>query len=182
MAFNINDIRSQLEYGGARSSHFQVFISNPFQPQADIKTPFMIKAASIPSFTIGKIEVPYFGRKYPIPGDRVWEDWNTTVINDEDFLIRNALEKWSNAMNAFRRNIATAGPNPGNYKSTATVTQYGKAGNELRIYQLNGIFPLTVQSIEVAWATTDEIQEFQVTWAFDELEVVGGITGDAGAA
>lgn len=182
MPFNINDMRSNLEYGGTRSSHFQVFISNPFNPQADLKVPFMVKAASLPSVIIGKIEVPYFGRRYPVPGDRVWEDWNTTVINDEDFIVRNALENWSNQMNAFRRNIVGSGAAPARYKSTATITQYGKAGNELRIYQLNGIFPTVISAIDVGWDKSDEIQEFQVVWAFDEMEVVGGNTGDGGGA
>lgn len=180
MPFSINDMKAGLVYGGARPSHFNVIITNPFVPAADIKTPIMIKAASIPAFTVGKIEVPYFGRMIPIPGDRTWEDWNTTIINDEDFLIRDALEKWSNAMNAFRRNIATAGPNPNIYKSTALVTQYGKSGNELRIYQINGIYPQNIEGIELAWATQDEIEEYQVTWAYDDIEIVGGNTGDGG--
>lgn len=182
MTHNINDIRSQLVGGGARPSQFQVIITNPFAPIADIKTPFMVKAASLPSYTMGKIDVPYFGRKIPIPGDRTWEDWTTTVINDEDFIVRDAVEKWSNAMNAFRRNIATAGSNPNSYKSTAIVTQYGKSGDELRVYQINGIFPIMISAIELNWQTTDEIEEFQVTWAYDDVEVVGGNTGFAGGS
>jgi hypothetical protein len=182
MTFNINDIRANLEFGGARPTHFQVIITNPFAPAADIKVPFMVKASSIPSYTMGKIEIPYFGRKSPIPGDRVWEDWTVTVMNDEDFIVRDALERWSNAMNAFRRNVAQNGASPNNYKSTAIITQYGKAGNELRVYQINGIFPTTIAPIELNWETTDQIEEFQVTWAFDDCEVVGGVTGDAGGA
>lgn len=180
MTFNINDIRSQLVGGGARSSHFRVIISNPFVPAADIKVPFMVKAASMPAFNIGRIEVPYFGRKINVPGDRTWDDWSTTVINDEDHIVKNSLEVWHNQMNAFERNIAQAGSNPNLYKSTATVTSYGKDGTELRVYQLNGIFPVRVEQIDLAWETTDQIQEFQVQWAFDDLQVVGGITGDAG--
>lgn len=182
MAFSINDMRANLEYGGARPSHFQVIITNPFAPVADIKTPFMVQATSIPSYNMGKIEVPYFGRKIPVPGDRTWEDWTTMVMNDEDFLIRDALEQWSNAMNAFRRNIAQNGASPNNYKSTAIVTQYGKGGNELRVYQINGIFPTIIAPIELDWNTTDTIETFQVTWAFDDVEVVGGTTGTAGGA
>lgn len=182
MAFDINEIRSQLVGGGARPNKFNVIITNPFVAAADIKVPFMVKASSIPAFTIGKIDVPYFGRKVPVPGDRTWEDWNTTVMNDEDFLVRNALEQWSNAMNAFRRNIATAGANPNNYKSTALVTQFGKAGGELRIYQINGIFPINIQSISLDWDTTDTIEEFEVTWAYDDVQIIGGNTGDAGGS
>ncbi len=182
MTFSINDIRAQLVGGGSRASHFQVIITNPINGSADLKTPFMVKAASVPTFQVGKIEVPYFGRKIPIPGDRVWEDWTTTVINDEDHLVRNALEHWSNAMNAFQRNFATQGSNPNLYKSQAQIIQYGKDKTVLRVYQLNGIWPMTISSIEKNWETTDTIDEFQVTWAYDDLEIIGGNTGNAGGS
>lgn len=182
MAFNINDIRANLVGGGARSSHFQVIISNPFVPLADIKVPFMVKATSEPTFTLGKIAVPYFGRTVNIPGDRVWEDWQTTVMNDEDHIVKDALETWQNTMNAFRRNIATNGANPNNYKSTGIINKFSKTGDIIRVIQLNGLWPYIVQSIELDWATTDTIQEYQVTWAFDDLEIIGGTTGDAGGS
>ncbi len=180
MAFNISDIRSQLVFGGWRPTHFQVIISNPFSPASDQKIPFMVKAASIPEFTVGVIPVPYFGRTIKVPGDRIWQDWNTTVINDEDFLVRNALELWSNQINAFERNVAQAGSNPNNYKSQVIIRSFGKDGTVLREYQLNGCWPMTVSSIDTDWGATDTISEFQVTWAFDDLQIIGGVTGDAG--
>ena len=94
MAFNINEIKSQLVFGGARNSLFQVQITNPANGTGDLKVPFMVKAAQIPAATLGVIEVPYFGRKVRIAGDRTFAEWTVTVINDEDFLIRNAMEEW----------------------------------------------------------------------------------------
>ncbi|QIG70828.1 tail tube protein [Rhizobium phage RHph_I1_18] len=182
MPFNINEMRAQLVGGGSRVSHFQVVITNPINGSADLKAPFMIKAASIPTVQINKIEIPYFGRKIGVPGDRVWEDWTTTVINDEDHLVRNALESWSNAMNAFQRNFATLGSNPNLYKSQAQITAYGKDMTALRIYQFNGIWPMTISSIEKNWETQDTLDEFTVTWSFDDMEIVGGVTGDAGGS
>ena len=73
MAFNINEIRSQLTLGGARNSLFQVTIQNPANGVADIKVPFLVKAAQIPASTLGTIEVPYFGRKIRLAGDRTFE-------------------------------------------------------------------------------------------------------------
>lgn len=180
MAFDINDIRSQLVGGGARFSQFYCLITNPFSPSSDLKIPFMCKAASIPSFSIGRIDVPYFGRKIPVPGDRIWDDWTVTIINDEDHIVKDAMERWSNQMNAFRRNIAQSGSNPNNYKSTGLITQMAKDGSELRTYQMNGIFPTMISNIELGWEITDAIEEFQVTFAFDDLEIVAGLTGDAG--
>jgi hypothetical protein len=179
MAFNINDIRSQLTYGGAKASLFQVQIFNPATgvAEAERKTPFMVKATSLPASTLGMIEVPYFGRKVKIAGDRTFEEWSVTVINDEDFLIRNAMEQWSASVNAHQSNISSyAGPASLQYKSTAIVTQFSKAGEPVREYTFNGIYPTSVAAIEMAWETVDQIEEFQVTFAYDWWSVTGGLT------
>ena len=183
MAFNINDIRSQLTFGGARPSLFQVIISNPVNSNADLKLPFLCKVAEIPSSTLGLIEVPYFGRKLKMAGDRVFAPWTVTVINDEDFKVRNAMEQWNNEINLYQQNITARGTGaPAFYKSQATVTQFAKNGNILRTYQFNGIYPESVSPIPLAWADTDVIEEFQVTFQYDTFEIIPGITGNAGGS
>jgi len=180
MSFSINTIRAQLEYGGARNSQFEVRITNPINPVGDIKIPFMAKAANIPVSTVGVINVPYFGRIVKEPGDRTFEPWTVTVINDEDFLIRNAMEAWHNAINASERNIATRGSAPNNYKSQGTVTQFGKDGSELRIYQFNGLWPSAISTIDLNWETQNSIEQFDITFEYDNFVVVGGSTGFGG--
>lgn len=183
MAFNVNEIRSQLTLGGARASLFQVQFTNPANSVADLKVPFMVKAAQIPASTLGVIEVPYFGRKVRLAGDRVFADWTVTVINDEDFLIRNAMEQWSNSINSLQGNLRGFGAaSPLLYKSTAEVTQFSKTGAPIRTYKFNGIFPTEISPIEMSWETTDAIEEFTVTFQYDWWEVSGGITGNAGGA
>ena len=183
MAFNINDIRSQLTLGGARPSLFQVIISNPVNPIADLKLPFLCKAAQMPQSELGTIEVPYFGRKLKIAGDRKFANWTVTIINDEDFLVRNALETWNNSINLYQQNITALGTSaPSVYKSQATVTQFGKDGTILRTYQFNGIFPDIISPIDLAWAAIDEIEEFQVSFQYDTFEVLNSITGNAGGS
>mgnify|MGYP003120707841 CR=1 FL=1 len=183
MAFNINEIKSQLTFGGARNSLFQVTITNPANGTGDIKVPFMVKAAQIPAATLGIIEVPYFGRKVRIAGDRSFAEWTATIINDEDFLIRNAMEEWSNTINGFNNNLRQFGAaSPSLYKSTATVQQFSKTGVPLRTYQFNGIFPSEVSTIDLSWETVDTIEEFTVTFQYDSWEVIGGTTGNAGGA
>ena len=183
MAFNINDIRAQLTFGGARPSLFQVIISNPINPVADLKLPFLCKAAQIPTSQLGLIEVPYFGRRIKMAGDRTFDPWTVTIINDEDFLVRNAMEEWNNSINLYQQNVTALGSGaPSLYKSQATVTQYGKAGETLRVYQFNGIFPQVVSPIDLAWATQDEIEDFQVSFQYDSFEVLNSITGNAGGA
>lgn len=183
MAFNINDIRAQLTLGGARPSLFQVIISNPVNPIADLKLPFLCKAAQLPASSLGTIEVPYFGRKLKIAGDRKFDAWAVTIINDEDFLIRNAMETWNNSINLYQQNITALGSSaPSIYKSQATVTQFGKDGTILRTYQFNGIFPDQISPIDLAWNTTDEIEEFQVSFMYDTFEVLNSVTGNAGGS
>jgi hypothetical protein len=181
MAFNVNEIRSQLTLGGARQSLFQVTIQNPANSVADIKVPFMVRTAQIPSSDLGVIEVPYFGRKVRLAGDRTFGDWTVTVINDEDFLVRNAMEEWSNKINSLQGNLRTFGAaSPLLYKANAQVTQYSKTGVPIRTYQFNGIFPSSISPIDLDWNATDQIEEFTVTFQYDWWEVSGGVTGQAG--
>lgn len=181
MAFNINQFRGELSGGGANPTLFQVQIQNPVNPSGNLKVPFMVKTSSLPASSQGVIEVPYFGRKIKLKGDRVYPEWTTTVINDEDFLVRNALEEWMSAMNTPEGNITTLGSaNPNLYKSQATVTQFGRKGNILRVYTFDGLFPTEIEPIELGWENNDTIEEFAVTWQYDWWRVSGGVTGLAG--
>lgn len=176
MAFNINEMRSQLVYGGARQNLFQVRINNPANASGDLKTPFMVQAAQIPESTLGVIPVFYFGRQMKLAGDRTFGDWTVTIINDEDFLIRNAMEEWSNRINRLERNVRDIN----RYKSNATVIQYAKDGTAIREYTFDGIFPSIVSQIDLDWGQTDQIESFQVTFSYDYWTVGQSVTGNAG--
>lgn len=170
MAFNINEFKSQLVGGGARPTLFQVQILNPVDPVADFKVPFMVKAAQLPQSTLGSFTVPYFGRQVKYAGDRTFGDWTVTVINDEDFIVRNAMEAWSNAINTHDGNLRAL---PQDYKSNGLITQYGKDGSPLRTYVFEGLFPITVSEITMDWSTGDTIEDFQVTFQYDFWRVEG---------
>jgi hypothetical protein len=173
MSFNINEFKSQLVGGGARPTLFQVQILNPVDPAADFKVPFMVRAAGIPGSTVGQYEVPYFGRQVKYAGDRTFEDWTITVINDEDFAVRNAMEAWSNAINSHDSNVRAL---PQDYKSNAIITQFSKDGDPLRSYVFEGMFPVSIDQIEMDWGTVDAIEEFGVTFSYDFWRVEG-VTG-----
>jgi len=175
---NINEIKSQLTFGGARPSLFKVDITNPINGGADFKVPILAQAASLPADNIGVIEIPYMGRKIKQPGDRTFEEWTVTVMNDEDFLIRNALEEWMSAMNTHEGNIRIGGTS-NQLKSQAQVTQLSKDNNPLRVYNFNGLFPTNISAIAVDWSTVDDIERFDVTFQYDWWNVSGGITGSA---
>ena len=180
MAFNVNEFAGALKLGGARNSLFQVQITNPINGVADVQVPFLCKAAQIPAATLGVIEIPYFGRTIKQAGNRTFAEWAPTIINDEDFAVRNAMEQWSGTINSFQGNLNNAGgSNASLYKSNATVTQYSETGDILRVYNFVGIFPSEVSSIDLSW-DAETIEEYTVTFQYDYWEVVGGTTGNAG--
>lgn len=170
--FDINNIRSNLALGGIRPTLFQVKIINPVNPAANIITPFRVMAASLPPAQLGLIQVPYMGRAMKNAGDRQFAPWNCTVIDDEDFTVRNALEQWSTQINTLQGNVRNFGSSASlSYKSTATIQSLGKTGNILYEYTMEGIWPQTIAPISMNWGSVDQIAQFEVTFEYDWWEV-----------
>jgi hypothetical protein len=185
-----------LPFGGARASLFEVFLRLPQgigEPTAEAQFRFVCKASSIPSSTVGQIEVPYFGRKVKMAGNRTFENWSVTVLNDEDFLVRNAFELWSSYINSHENNLRDASviteTGLAAYRTTATVRHYAKTGvfaggtNDgdaaipTREYTFVNIFPINIGNIELNWETTDAIEEFTVEFAYDYWTVDADVNG-----
>jgi len=171
MAFNINEFQGAMTGGGARPSLFEVTMTNPFNSAADEKFRFMCRAAQIPATSIASIAVPYFGRPVKFAGNRTYEDWTVTIINDEDFSIRSGMEEWAQNINSTQGNLRLTGANPEAYKSQAQVIHYGKQGNILREYKFVGLFPTNIAAIELDWTNADAIEEYQVTLTYDYFTV-----------
>ena len=172
MPFNIAAFKSNgLVYGGARPSLFNVFLTVPIGIGIDIvsvdKFRFVCRAAEIPESTVGEIEIPYFGRKVKVAGDRSFSDWSVTVMNDEDFAVRGMLEAWSNAINRMVANVRDPNLAAEQYKTDIEIVQYGKAGDILRSYMLIGAFPTQLSGISLSWDTTNNIEEFNCNFAYD---------------
>ena len=183
---NITEFRSRLTGGGARSNLFEVSIDFPDlaidQRLVTDKVPFLVKAAEIPASNLGNIPVPYRGRVLPVAGDRTFDPWTVTIINDNDFIIRDAMEKWSNSINDLQTAQGTI--NPEVYQRSALVKQLSRQGTGpgddekiLRQYKFEGIYPNTVSSIPLDFGATDQIEEFQVTFNYLFYEVAGGADG-----
>ena len=177
---NITEFRSRLTGGGARANLFEVEIAFPElaidERLVTDKIPFLVKAAEIPASNLGNIPVPYRGRVLPVAGDRTFDPWTVTVINDTDFAIRDAMEKWSNSINDLQTAQGTIDPEV--YQRSAFVKQLSREGSSpgdpekiLRTYKFEGIYPNTVSSIPLDFGATDQIQEFQVTFNYLFYEV-----------
>jgi len=169
MAFNINDFKSRgLTKGGARPSLFEVQLKVPFSTDQTTleKFTFTCSASQIPAATIGSVDVPYFGRQIKLVGDRTFTDWNVSVVNDEDYIVRNMFESWSNQMNSMASNEKTL--TGLTYKSQdAVVTQYSKDMTAIRQYKFVGIFPTTISAMNLSWDSRDTLQTFDVTFSYD---------------
>jgi hypothetical protein len=123
-------------------------------------TSFMIKAAQLPASVVGTVLVPFRGRQLKIAGDRTFDPWTITVINDTDFKVRNAFERWMNGINQHRNNTGLT--NPIDYQADMQVAQLDKAGNEVKVYNFRSTFPTAVSAIELSYDSVDVIEEFQV--------------------
>lgn len=157
----VDDFKSKLVGGGARPNLFKATVNFPAYAGGDVElTSFLVKAAQLPASTIGTINVPFRGRQVLIAGDRTFEPWTITIINDIDFKIRNAFERWMNGINQHAANTGLT--NPVDYQADMQIAQLDKAGNEVKVYNFRGTFPTAVSSIELSYESGDQIEEFQV--------------------
>ena len=191
---SIVDFKQKLTGGGARSNLFEVEIEYPTEINVTTGAEgpkefgkFMIKAAQIPASNLGNIPVPFRGRVLPIAGDRTFDPWTVTIINDTNFRIREAMEVWSNSINDLQTSQGLI--NPVDYQTSAKVKQLSRKGgvdpgkiDVLREYRFEGIYPNVVSSIPLDYGATDQIEEFQVTFNYLFYSVTDGITiGESGS-
>ena len=178
----INDFKSKLVGGGARPNLFEVELAFPRELQIDSKVVedarFLVKAAALPSSTINPVEIPFRGRILKIAGDRTFETWTITVINDSTFEIRSAFEKWMNFIN--KLDDGTGATNPLDYQRHAKVHQLDREGKILRSYKFWDIFPTNLSTIDLSYETTDTIEEFTVEMQVHYWEAIKGTAENAG--
>ena len=157
----VDDFKSKLVGGGARSNLFKVTMNYPSYAQGDVEqTSFMCKTAQMPASIIAPIAVLFRGRTLQIAGDRTFDPWTITVINDVDFSVRNSMERWMNGIN--NNNSNTGLSNPTDYQADAIVEQLNKAGEVTKRYDFRGLFPTNISEIEVSYDSENTIEEFTV--------------------
>ena len=179
MPFTISDFRGKaLNKAGARANLFEVTMTAPsiateLNADGGKEFSFACKGAGIPPMTVGVVEVPYFGRVVKVPGNKTFENWSVTIINDEEFHLRNGFEKWVAAMGTHEGNVATIGntfgSQGGSLFGSAVVQHYSKGGGKIAAaeYKFVNIFPVSVAEITLGWDANDAIEEFAVEFAYD---------------
>ena len=196
----LRDFKSKLAGGGARPNLFEASInsfptaiSEAWDNSSEAEGgafKFLCKSTALPASNLGSIEIPFRGRTLKVAGDRTFDDWTVTIINDEDFRLRTAFERWSNVMSQL--DDATGVTNPTSYMTDAFIQQLGRGpeagaatnngGNSsiLRSYKFFDVFPVTVGEIALSYDTTDQLEEFDVTFRYQYFTV--GSSGDSGAS
>jgi hypothetical protein len=187
MAFQISEFTSALQQDGARPNLFQVVMPGlPGNVGSSANAPFsfLCKAAQLPGSTIGTVPMYYFGREAKFAGNRTFADWTITVINDENFSVRNSIEQWMNSINSNAGNVRLPSPVVGGgsggqpYAIDAVVNQYGKSATAgvngvIKSYNFVGLFPVDLSPIDLDWGTNDSIEEFTVTFSYQYWTSVG---------
>lgn len=191
----IDSFKSRLVQGGARPNLFEVEMNFPtgvgiFDEIGDTSYRMLIKGAQLPASNIAEVVVPFRGRQLKVAGDRRFDPWTITVINDGDFKLREAFEKWSNYIIKVSDGSGTI--NPADYFADWVVTQLGRAdtvptaGGQnaaalpvKRAYKMYGCWPSSVGAIELSYDSADVIEEFQVTMQVQWWEAYTGSNTDS---
>jgi len=183
---NVSGFLQQVKQG-VRPNMFQVDISFPTGVNGNTElAQFMCKSAALPASNVGVIEVPFRGRTVKIAGDRTFDNWSATFINDKEMKIRAYFEEWLNEINSHQAN--TAGIiDPTEYGRSVVIRQLEKDdqanGSELRSYKLWYAFPTSASAIDLAYDSNDQIEEFTVEFQYsywtvgDDSDTTSGASG-----
>ena len=178
----ITDFKSKMAGGGARPNLFEVELvfPDPIAIENDVKekSRFLVKAAQLPASNITPIEVNFRGSILKIAGDRTFDTWTVTIINDVDFAIRSAMEKWMNFIN--KMEDATGAQDPAAYQPDAYVHQLDRDGSTLRSYKFHDVFPTNISAVDLSYETVDTVEEFTVEFQVQWWEALKGIGANAG--
>ena len=172
---NIDDFKANLIGGGARANQYRVTVTPPpgIAIGLDVRrASFLVTSSSLPAQTLGEIAIPFRGRNIYIAGDRTFDDpWTTTFMNDTDFMVRNAMELWSNGINDLANNTGVI--SPADYQSDLTVEQLDRDDTVLKSYIFRSAWPTSVGAVELTNDTADAIETFEVTWRYQHFEASG---------
>ena len=183
---NVSSFLTQVKQG-VRPNMFQVDITFPGSVEADqTLVSYMCKSAALPASNIGVIEVPFRGRTVKIAGDRTFDNWSATFINDKEMKSRSYFEQWLNQINTHKANTGAI-QDPTAYGRSVVIRQLEKdnspAGSELRSYKLWYAFPISTSAIDLAYDSNDQIEEFSVEFQYsywtvgDDSDTTAGDSG-----
>ena len=187
---SISQFKGALIGGGARPNLFEVELTTlpaGIEWNAD-SFRYMCKAAALPASNVAAIDVPFRGRIFKVAGDRTFDTWTVTIINDEGFILRTAMEEWMNQISKLENNLGAT--NPQSYMTNAKVYQLGRGSKSssednngeknvvLREYEFVDIFPTNISAIDLSYESSDTIEEFTVEFQVQSFSLAGNGSAD----
>ena len=168
---NINDFKSRLKGGGARANQFKVTLPFPGFASVGGETSdmaFLCTATSTPASSVADVAVAFRGSSLYVAGDRTFDTWSTTVLNDTDFKIYRAVERWLNGINNMTDNEGLT--NPSDYQVDAFVDHLDRNGTTLKSWTFRGLFPTALPGIALSYGDNNTVETFDVTWRYQYFE------------
>ena len=175
---NLSSFTQALQGGGARANQFMVTMGGAVATGMTNNFHFLCRSAQIPALTIGEIAVPYRGRQIFLAGDRTYDAWTITIMNDRNYLIRSFLEGWMDDMSDIGGTTKANTLSAASYYANATVQQLDRNNSPIRSYKLEGLWPTTLDAIDLSYDANDAIEEFGATFRFNWLTAGGGGQGE----
>ena len=167
--FKVDDLKSRLPGGGARANLFRATVEFPGYAGGDSNLiSFLCKGAQLPASVVGQVDVPFRGQVLKVAGDRTYENWTVTIINDDLFRGRDAFERWMNGINQNKTNQGIVSPST--YQADMVVEQLTRDDLVAKTINIRGAFPINVSAIDLSYDTTDAIEEFTVEFAYQYWE------------
>ena len=173
---NLSSFTQALHGGGARANQFQVTLGGAGASGLSGDFHFLCRSAQIPALTIGEVAVPYRGRTIYLAGDRTYDAWTVTILNDRDYSIRAFLESWMDDMSDIGGSTKTSALSSSIYYADATIKQLDRNNTPIRTYKLEGLWPTTLDAIDLSYDANDAIEEFGATFRFNWM-TAGGTGG-----
>ena len=170
---SLSGFTSALHGGGARANQFQVTMSGTGASSMPSNFHFLCRSAQIPALTIGEVAVPYRGRTIYLAGDRTYDAWTVTIYNDRAFSVRSVLENWMDDMSDIGGTSKSNTLSSAAYYGSATVWQMDRSNNPIRLYTLHGLWPTTVDAIDLSYDANDAVEEFGATFRFNWMSIGG---------
>jgi len=175
---NLSAFTTALQGGGARANQFMVTLGGTGATGLTNNFHFLCRSAQVPALTIGEVAVPYRGRVIYLAGDRTYDAWTVTIMNDRNYSVRAFLENWMDDMSDIGGTTKANAISAASYYANATVQQLDRNNKAIRTYKLEGLWPTTLDAIDLSYDANDAIEEFGATFRFNWLTAGGGGQGE----
>lgn len=162
---DISKFKGLLGAGGARPNQFRILLSFPsYVTVPNPEYSLLVTGAAVPASNVNPTLVQYRGREVKLAGERIFDPWTITIVNDTEFSLRRPFEEWMNGMNNLVDNTGVLTPR--DYQIDLEVEHLDRNDDVLQTYKLHSAFPINMSEIALQYGQNDVIEEFTVTFQY----------------